>query len=301
MNVLVTGSSGMIGKMLCAELRGKGHRVRGFSRREGCDILKKEDCEKAVKGADAVYHCAAILEEDDSRLFDVNVKGTENLLEASAKARIRHFVFLSSVGVYGNSEEKLGEDSAFAPATPYEKSKAEAEKTVQTYLEVLPITIVRPPIVIGPNSYWRRIIKLIEDGFPIVGGGNNKWQTIYVKDLVSFLVFILGKDEVIGETYVVAGQDAPTLKELCEIVKREKKSAKKNPSVPFAVGMLVGTISDIASRITGKKSLVGKHNIVRLVKNRHYDISKALALGWKPEYSTEQALHETIASFNQQA
>jgi len=192
-------STWLFRRSLIKALKKKGHRVRDFDLDLGKDLLDKGQCEQACRGIDAVFHLAAVLDEKSKQLLEVNVNGTENVLEAAAKQRCRQFVFLGTVGVNAGVKGEVDEESSFRPVTAYEKSKAQAEKIVWNSQEMLPVTIVRSALVLGPNKYWQGIVDLVRKGFPLIGGGKQVWQTVFVDDLVSALVFVLGKESCFGE------------------------------------------------------------------------------------------------------
>ncbi len=74
MKVFVTGSSGFIGKELVRLLELRGHKVVGFSRGSGKDILNKSQLEQEMKGCGVVVHLAAELDEESKKLFEIIVK-----------------------------------------------------------------------------------------------------------------------------------------------------------------------------------------------------------------------------------
>lgn len=113
MRVLITGTSGKIGSALAKFLRDKIQTI-GIDNRPGpfttslIDIREKEKVFDYVRGMDAVIHSAALLSPhmgvfSDDEFWQVNVKGTENLLEACLKHHVKRFVFTSTTSVYGNS------------------------------------------------------------------------------------------------------------------------------------------------------------------------------------------------------
>lgn len=290
MNILVTGGKGFIGERLVEELVIKGHEVKVFDIADRQNITDSGAVEKALRGVDVVYHLAAELDENSPDLFKVNIEGTRNVLEASAKQRIKRFIFLSSCGVMGDIKGKVNESAPLNPKTAYEKSKAEAEKLVLSYQEVLPVIVVRSALVYGPNKYCADIINFVKKDFPLIGGGKNKFQMIYVKDLVEALAFLLNNGEI-GEIYIVAEEKASTLKEIhSEIAKQlgVKMSGKK-------ISVFTAKIFATLQSIFGKKSVVTVAHIDRLVRERNYSIEKINSLGWKPKYSLEEGLLETIA------
>src|SRR3989338_11420693 len=126
MNILITGSNGLLGSALMKKLSAN-HEVKSFDLINGQNILDLSHCLNHCKGQDLIIHCAAILDEDNAALFDVNVDGTKNILNASIQSKVKRFIFISTAGVYGDCETKVNESTAFAPVTAYEKSKARAE------------------------------------------------------------------------------------------------------------------------------------------------------------------------------
>jgi len=193
---LVSGSNGFLGKYLCKALVQEGFEVIGYDRNDGKDITDFETLKKSLDGIDYVFHLAAELDEKGKDLKKINVDGTKNILEASAKQRVKKFIFLSTTGVLGNFRGCADEGFAYNPATPYEKSKAEAEKLVLAYQEAVPVVIVRPAMVLGPNSYWKEIIAMIEKRYPILGDGKNSFQTVYIKNLVEALMIVFKRGEI---------------------------------------------------------------------------------------------------------
>lgn len=295
MRILLTGNTGMIGSRLVKKLENK-HTIVGFSRQKGLDITRATDCEKAMKNVDVVIHAAADLDETkkEDELQKINVEGTRNLLEAAEKNDVQQFIFLSSVGVYGETTKKLDEKSELHPQTAYERSKKDAEELVWKMQEVFPVTIIRPALVVGPSGYWKQIFSTIQKGFPLIGKGENAWQMVDADDLVAFIVRCVGNENVYNEAYIVAEKETHTLREVVDMV-ADILHTKKVGSVPKMVGMAAGYVFLAQGKIFGKKPLLIPAHVKRLFKHREYDISKALETGWKPTYTTQQALEKTYA------
>ena len=111
MKILITGSSGYLGRNTVMKALKRGHAVRGFDikasgithhayRETVADITDPDAMAKAARGTDAVFHLAAALaqfERDERRMHRVNVGGTANVLSAAAKLKVRKVVFISSV------------------------------------------------------------------------------------------------------------------------------------------------------------------------------------------------------------
>ncbi len=285
MKVLVTGASGFVGQKLIKKLKQRRHSVKEFSISSKQNILNFKQLESAVKGMDVVIHLAAILDESSKQLMDVNVKGTENVCLACEKHRVK-LVFLSSVGVHGNEEKEINEETGYNPLTKYEESKMLAEQIVLNFQETIEVIVIRSALVMGANEYWRKIIKLIQKGFPLIGSGENIFQTIYVDELAQAIVFLMEKVHGSGEVFIVSEKQKHSLKQVVEMIQEELGLKKQVKTIPKLAGRIIGLM-------TGNK-LLKKEYIERLNKNRNYSIKKLELLGWKPMYSTRGAIKETI-------
>jgi UDP-glucose 4-epimerase len=285
--VLVSGSTGFVGRALCAALSARGYTVLPYSTKEGKDITNFEEVKRQMKDADYVFHLAAELDEKSSNLHAVNVSGTRNMLEAAAKQKVRKFVFLSTTGVLGSFSGCADESFPYNPVTPYEKSKAEAEKLVLAYQEATPVVVLRSALVLGPNKYWKQIVRLVEKGFPVIGSGKNCFQTIYVKNLADALMVCLEKGEL-GETYNAVDSARPTLNELYGRIAEELGISAKPKHLPKIIATLLAPFIG--------KGIVTKEHIGRLCRNRCYGNSKLKAIGWRERYGLKEAVRETVSA-----
>lgn len=173
--ILVTGASGFLGLHLVEVLRTQGHRVRSLSRkpserlepwevdqRQG-SVTSLEDCAAAVDGVDAVYHCAGAVsrdKEDTGWMHDVHVLGTRNMLAAAREAGVEQFLYVSTSGTIGVSEEdEVLDEDAEVPwdlmrGWPYYLSKAYAEEELFAAVkDGYPAKMVRPTLLLGPGDW----------------------------------------------------------------------------------------------------------------------------------------------------
>jgi nucleoside-diphosphate-sugar epimerase len=141
-------------------------------------------------------------------------------------------------------------------------------------------------------------VKTIKKGFPIIGNGKNQWQIAYYKDLANALVFLLYNPDAEDEVFNIAeeAEQAKDLNELVGLFKKELGTTKKAKHIPIFLGYLIACISSFAAKLKGKKTIISPEYIKRLLKNRNYSIEKIKGLGWKPKYTTEQAVKETVES-----
>jgi nucleoside-diphosphate-sugar epimerase len=179
MKIGVTGGNGFIGRLLVNKHIELGDEVIVLSRYkerniEGAtlsvgDLSVKDSLVEFVKDLDVLYHCAAEI-TDELKIEATNVMGTNNLIKV-ASGQIRHWVQLSSVGVYGPiGSGIITENQKYNPINKYEKSKLKSDLLVLEATEnrLFTSTIIRPSNVFGAkmnNNSLFELIKTIDKGF----------------------------------------------------------------------------------------------------------------------------------------
>ena len=179
--VLLTGRNGFTGRYVAAELEAAGYDVVGLSDRPepggarsiNANLLDREAVAAAVVAVkpDVVLHLAAIsfvAHGDVSEIYEVNVVGTRNLLEAltALEKKPRIVVLASSANVYGNAEvEPITEETPPAPANDYAVSKLAMEYMARLWTDKLPIVITRPFNYTGVGQSEQFLIPKIIDHF----------------------------------------------------------------------------------------------------------------------------------------
>jgi nucleoside-diphosphate-sugar epimerase len=213
MKVLVTGATGFLGKHLVQRLVARGDEVCALVWPPGTrsalqdlsvtmlegDIQDTAVLKQAAQGKDVVFHCAGKVDDWGPRheFYKVNVVGTQNMLEASRAAGVKHFIHISSLVVLGIPETMPADETM--PYTTkfynhYMETKLLAEKSVIEYhhKHKLPVTIIRPGILWGPGdtSIFPRLERLALKGLLIfkLGTGNNVLCLSYVPNLVDALL-----------------------------------------------------------------------------------------------------------------
>jgi nucleoside-diphosphate-sugar epimerase len=306
--ILVTGASGFIGRAFCAAALAAGHIVLAASRSgqdlpPGVlpvvigDLTEGADFADVLRGVDVVVHLAArahVLREeasDPQTLYrKVNVEATLALAAQCVPAGVRRFVFLSSIGVNGNrtSGRPFDESSPPQPHDLYAQSKLEAEQGLQKIAQEsgLEVTIIRPPLVYGPNAKgnFASLLRLVQRGLPLpLGSINNARSFIALDNLVSFIVLCADPDrspKAANQVFLICdGEDVSTTELLRKVARAQGVGTRLLP-VPE-------TWLRFAARCLGKRGLE-----TRLLDSLVIDASKARRLGWQPVLTMDEQLRK---------
>ena len=203
------------------------------------DIADPKIVAKAIKNVDIVVHFAAETHVDRSitgpaEFVLTNVVGTQVLLDASVKAKIKRFHHISTDEVYGqlalDSQEKFSETTLYDPRSPYSASKAASDHLVRAYYHTydLPITISNCSNNYGPYQFPEKFIPLAITNLlegkkvPVYGDGKYVRDWLYVDDHCRAIELILEKGKI-GETYCVGGlvedlNNLEVIKKICQIM-----------------------------------------------------------------------------------
>jgi nucleoside-diphosphate-sugar epimerase len=208
MIVAITGATGAVGRRLVERHVAAGDTVRALSRQEdpgfspAVQIHRGELTSDAnvlarfVDGADVLYHCAAEIHEP-GRMMEINVGGTGSLI-AAARGKVRRWIQLSSVAVYGAPEAGvIDEETPPQPIDTYGRSKAEADRVVLEAAGQRAFTcaVLRPAKVFGAgidsanNQILFRLFSLVDRGlFFFIGKPGALTHYVHVDNLVEALM-----------------------------------------------------------------------------------------------------------------
>ena len=289
--ILVTGHTGFLGSHLIESLS-KNYQVIGISDkitknskikqiRKDIRKIKPSDIPKNIS---YIIHLAALTDVQycqkyPTRCFEINVMGTQNLLEIAKKLNSK-FIYLSTSHVYGIPKSlPIKENNPLHPNSNYSASKLAAEIICESYSKSYDVdcTVLRIFSVYGPNSplhlVTSKIISqiLTKDTLQL-GNTDSKRDFIFVKDVISAIQLVMKKSKGFN-IYNVGNGKSYSILELCNIV---KKIAGKNIS------------------IKSKKSLLRKTDVDDIFSNN----SHLRKLGWKSKISINEGLQTTFDWFN---
>ncbi len=259
-HVMVTGGTGFIGGRLAERLAGKYGTTIHILARDGekaeraagkgykvsvGDMNDPEAVWDAVEGCDLVFHCAHSFSLGMTESLRINVGSTRLLLEASLKAGVKRFVYMSSVAVYGRRPPDGADESVKLRITgdPYADSKIAAEKEVLAFgmSHGLSVVILRPPVVYGPASgIWSvGIVRSLQAKHPIViGKGDGTCNYNYIDNLVDASILAATVKGASGETFVITDGEACSWREFVGYYSR-MLDIESPPRCPLVIAYVI--------------------------------------------------------------
>ena len=318
---LVTGAGGFTGLALTQALVSAGYPVRALARKPaqvpaleqaGAEVLQgdirdPEIVRRSVEGRAVIFHLAAVFRRagvPDSYYREVHVDATRRLIEAAAAAGARRFVHCSTVGVHGDvaGDGPADEDAPMAPGDIYQQTKVEGEVAARDAAARtgLPLTVVRPGPIYGPTD--RRLLKLIggvaRRRFFLLGSGKPRFQMVYVDDLVEGFRLAAERPEAVGRTYILTGQEAPTLRELVQEIAAIARVPAPRLRLPVWPFWLAGALCEAVCVPFGVEPPIYRRRVKFFTNNRWFDISRARAeLGFVPGTPLREGLRRTLESY----
>ena len=249
---VVFGGSGFIGRNVVRELAKRGWRVRAAVRRPHhaqflrpmgavgqvqlfqANVRHRPSVERAVKGAHAVVNLVGILHQTGAQSFSrVQAQGAAAIAQAAAKEGVERFVQLSAIGADADS------DSLYA------RTKGEAERAVRDSLAGA--SILRPSVVFGPEDRFFNKFATLMSMAPafaplplLIGGGETKFQPVYVDDVADAVCAALENPSARGETYELGGPRIYSFRELLEFTLDAAYLRRILVPVPFALAPVLG-------------------------------------------------------------
>jgi nucleoside-diphosphate-sugar epimerase len=313
---VITGAAGFLGSQLVRGFEARGARVLPLVREvagrspAGAVALESALADPAMlRGMDVLVHAAAVRHRHgaDSTTYRIsNVELVERSLRAAAKAGVRRFVFVSSVGVYGfPSRLPVTEDHPYAPRTLYSAAKVEAEMRARRAARELGIelTIVRPTIIYGAgdrNGMLDKMAVMIRSSmYRVVGPGDNVLHHTHVDDVVEGVWLAATRPEAASEHFILAGPQTITLAGLSELVARAVGRSLPSRHVPVGLARAVATVVDVAAlrgvAFASREPPINHEKLDVMTLPIYFDITKARRrLGFAPRVTYEEGVMRTL-------
>ncbi len=315
--ILVTGANGFVGAPLVQALLNKGYLVRATSRvltedskDNRCNAIEHyrfdlsdndPDYKGLLENVDVVVHLAArahVISKPGENVSDynkINTIGTERLVNAASAIGIKRFIFLSSIKVNGekNLSDEKGKILAFnegddpRPQEAYAKSKLKAEDVIRKICREskMDFIILRPTLVYGPGvrANFFSLINAVKKSYPLpIASIKNKRSLLYVGNLIHAITLSVGYPEKANRTFLVCDTDIS----IPQLVRKIASLLGKRVLLfNFPVNCL-----KILGSFAGKRPMIDRLTDSLLADNR----SLRKNLNWKPLYSFDEGLQETL-------
>lgn len=296
MRCLVTGACGFLGRIVSSELESRGNEVDRLDRSNtpgirGADLVAGPP-DLARTGYDSVFHLAGkahvVPRTSDERqqFFDVNVRGTTNLLAALDRLGQvpRSFVLVSTVAVYGRDVgEGLSEDTSRDATDPYGLSKRQAEDLVLDWGQKngVIIGVVRLPLVAGPGAPGNlgAMIHAIRRGrYAGIGDGSARRSIVSAGDAAAVLPTVAD----IGGIYHLTDGEHPSFAEIEAAIARALNRPMPR-RVPLSVARVGAAVGDAIVRMMGKQFPLTSRSLGKMTSTLTFDDTRARAqLDWAP-------------------
>jgi len=299
---LVTGAAGFIGSNVVRELLAEGVDVRALIRRgedlqnlEGVDVervegdvLDPESLRRAVKGCDTLFHLAAIYKfwsPEPRSLYEVNVRGSNNMLMVAGKADVEKIVYTSSIGAIGLEDG----ESAATEKTPFNWFQYKIDYILTKYISEMnaldmanfgfPVVVVNPAVPFGPGDITptpsgKIIVDVLSGNFP--GYIDAGMCTVDVRDVARGHVLAAQKGRI-GEKYILGNQNIH-FKDLVERIARAAGMKIKLRKLPKAVMFGYGWAAEkIADHFTHREPVLTYALAQQTAQYLYFDNTKARA------------------------
>lgn len=269
MRVFLTGGTGFIGGHVARQLRARGDEVVTLVRSpEKAEALRSSGCEliegdlssveairRGVQGCDAVVHVGAVYKvgipkSEHAAMYEANVTGTENVLDAAIEVHVPRIVHVSTVGVFGNTHGKVVDETYRRDVdfpSEYERTKTLAHEIAEDRIaKGAPIVIVQPGGVYGPNDHSElgNIIDQASTGkLPAKLYPETGFMFCHVEDIAAGILLALDKGQV-GDAYILSGTQGT----LGELVDRVAAIAGRKPprfTMPSIVMRLIAPLGPV--------------------------------------------------------
>ena len=269
--VTVFGGSGFVGAQAVRALAKAGWRVRVAVRAPNasydlrplgdvgqilpvrCDITSAEDVAAALKGADAAVNLVGILYESGKRTFQLmHVDAARTIAEACVAAGVDRLVQVSAIGADANSDSE------------YARTKAAGEMAVRAAKP--DAVILRPSIVFGAgDSFLNRFASMatVAPALPLIGGGETKFQPVYVGDVAEAIARATTRADAAGRTFELGGPAVWSFGDILKYILRETGRERALAPLPFFAAKIVGGLAQMSTMV-GIAPVLTKDQVVLL-------------------------------------
>lgn len=303
--IFLTGATGFVGGYILQDLIRRGYtRITALMRETSDlamvrnvadqidwitgDLLSTEILYDAAAEADVVIHAAALVSfaaADRNDLYEINVLGTQNLVNASLDGKVEQFIHISSVGAIAKTTggQPISEDTPWTDdrhTSDYGRSKHLGEMEVwRGNAEGLPATILNPTIVLGAGPWHSSSCKIfmeIYEGLKFYTPGSTGY--IDVRDVARIAVDLIS-DPRPGENFIIS-EGNYKFKDLFEWIAKGLDRKPPTISPPRWAARSLALADGIKSKITGQRPIITRDTVRNAYEDFSYDTTKIKELGY---------------------
>lgn len=292
--VLLTGGHGFLGKTIYRILTQSDYQVTRVGRSLENDIVcdLSETSPKILSPIDLVIHNAGKAhavpktEKERDEFYNINVKGTQNLLSGIAQLPVmpQTIVFVSTIAVYGLIEgENISEEAPLLAQDPYGRSKIEAEQLLQKWCgkNAVPLTILRLPLVAGerpPGNLGAMINGLKTRRYVSIAGGRARKSMVMADDVARSIPMA----SMYPGIYNLSDGYHPAFNEL-EALMAKQLHRNTPANIPAWLATCLGWTGDVLDKIFPGKSPITSAKLEKIKSTLTFSDQKArITFGWNP-------------------
>lgn len=324
MKILITGITGLIGNHLMQTLLKNGYSdIRGnyFSSRNldeyisrgiemiQADVANEDAVKNITKDCEVVVHSAARVIDFGTKkqFYEAHYDATNFLLKDAKANHVKHFIYVSSVGVASGIDRNSIIPDETTPliktGVHYDDAKIDTETLVKDFCTRNNIiyTIIRPSAVIGKGSVWvleplKRIDTAV--GLKLIDGGKQPACLIDAENLANGIFLCITKKAAHNQTYFFMDDWDVTWKEYFTDL-AAMKGKKVGRSIPFWLAYSLASAAEVAFPLFGKTPPLAKKSAQATGRNRTVSTAKARReLGWKSDISYQESMQRIKESLS---
>ena len=310
--ITVIGGSGFVGTNLCRQLALKQQDfeiidlVMSNQFPKKCKIADVRDAEtlrETITG-DVVVNLAAVHRDDvrdKSEYQHTNVDGAKNITMVCEEKGIDKIVFTSTVAVYGFAEPGTDETGAINPFNEYGRTKFEAEEKFRTWQakDENSLIIVRPTVIFGEGNRGNvfNLLNQITSGkFLMVGKGENKKSMAYIGNVAAFVEACIATEQKYGVYNYIDTPDLTMNEFVSQVRAKMKGECGVGPRVPYWLGLILGYVMDLGSKLTGKSLPVSSIRVKKFASSTEFKSAKASLDNFQAPFLLSHGVERTLQS-----
>ena len=327
---LVTGATGLLGSHIVEKLRAAGQPVRALVRRDSDrrwleaqgvefaegDLNDAAALARACQGVDAVFHSAARVGDWGpwEEFQRITIDGTRLLLDAAAAAKVRRFVHISSISVFGYYTDAITVDESFPTGyglyrwAYYSKSKIEAERIALNYHKQgrIATTVIRPAWIYGPRdrATIARLYRMVKEGrAKILGRGDNRLNLVYAGNVAEAAIKAAALPAAAGEVFNCSNDGDITQQQYFDMLADAIGAPRVKRKVPYRVAYTAGFVLEVLGHLFGSKKppFITRYAVWLMGRLSYFSAEKARrVLGWQPTVTYAEGIPATIRWYREQ-